>query len=602
MMKAIVADTLKQKELTELGYTQFPLLDLTGIEKLKNYYRAYQAEDPQHFYSSTHSPNFDFRKNTSDFIKQVIEPYIAKHLDNYKLLGGAFVVKPAHGKGILQAHQDWNLVDESLDRSYNLWIPLIDVSEANGAIYVLDKSHNKIQTYRGPHISSVFKNIEQQLWPYLKILPMKEGEALFYDHALLHGSPPNNSSEHRIGVVIGVVKQDTDLLLYANDNGEIKSYDCDENFFLKKNTSTDFIQLPQREIVSTRQNLLTLAEFETIFIETSANPIHNTPMNTDKRSFFEMYTPKNIIAEAKYRLRKKDTIHPKKIETEKTTAAEKKDVAKFYNEQTDNFLKVYGDVIQAFRTKNISTLLDYQINAIGLNSGIKALDAGCGVCGPAVYFAQNTKCQIEAMTISKKQAELAKQKIAENHLSNLINITEGDYHQLENYYSQHTFDVVYFLESFGHALNHKQVLHSAWNVLKPGGSIYIKDLFIKKTPFESMEAGIDKEVKNINEAYHYNIPDLNTILDIARKKGYIISLLKTIDIPLEEFENLTISNDFQDLTGINKIDNLRNYIFPVDFFELKLIKRSIDLTSGNSSYFLQNMYLMQIENWKESDL
>lgn len=277
-------------------------------------------------------------------------------------------------------------------------------------------------------------------------------------------------------------------------------------------------------------------------------------------------------------------------------------VAAFYNNQTDNFLKVYGEVIQAFRTKNVSTLLDYQINAIGLKENLNVLDAGCGVCGPASYFAEKIKCHIEAITISKRQVELAKEKIISRKLEKYLTVKEGDYHYLENYYSENSFDAIYFLESFGHAINHEQVLHSAWNVLKPGGSIYIKDLFIKKAPFKSLEAGIQRELNNINTAYHYNVPDLNAILDIARKKGYIISSLKTIDIPLEEFENLTISNDFQELTGINKIENLREYIFPVDFFELKLLKPSIDPKLGNSRYFLQNMYLMQIEQWKEKDL
>jgi ubiquinone/menaquinone biosynthesis C-methylase UbiE len=279
-----------------------------------------------------------------------------------------------------------------------------------------------------------------------------------------------------------------------------------------------------------------------------------------------------------------------------------KDVAAFYNAQTLNFLKVYGNVIQAFRTKDVSTLLDYQINAIGLNKNIKALDAGCGVCGPAIYFAKNSGANIDAITISEVQVELSKKNVEENGVSQYIEVKKGDYHVLEDFYPKHNFDVIYFLESFGHAHNHFKVLDSAWNVLKPGGRIYIKDLFIKKAIFNSMSKAIDKEIQNINNAYHYNVPDLNQILDYVRQKGYILSTLKTIDIPLEEFENLTISNDFQELTGINKIDNLRDYVFPVDFFELILIKPSIDLNTGNSRYFMQNMYLLQMENWKEKDL
>jgi len=281
------------------------------------------------------------------------------------------------------------------------------------------------------------------------------------------------------------------------------------------------------------------------------------------------------------------------------TAAE---VGDFYNRQTDNFLKVYGKVIQAFRTTDVSVLLEYQKNAMGLNEHMIVLDAGCGVCGPAIYFAENSGAVIEAVSISKVQVEMAATNISACKVPQKIKVREGDYHHLEKYYNKDHFDVIYFLESFGHALNHHQVLDSAWNVLKPGGIIYIKDLFIKKALYDGMDKEIQKEVDNINRAYHYNVPDLNAILDHVRKKGFILSSLKTIDIPLNEFENLTISNEFQELTGINKIENLRDYVFPVDFFELKLMKPAMDIFSGNSRYFLQNLYFMQVENWKEEDL
>src|SRR6187402_2801044 len=59
------------------------------------------------------------------------------------------------------------------------------------------------------------------------------------------------------------------------------------------------------------------------------------------------------------------------------------DVAAFYNQNTDKFLEVYGEVIQAFRTKDVSIYLDYTIENAELKDGQKILDAGCGVGGPA---------------------------------------------------------------------------------------------------------------------------------------------------------------------------------------------------------------------------
>lgn len=604
-MLGILRDNAYQKQLNDRGYIQFSLLNYQSLERLSEYYNQHQKEEPQHFYSSTHSVNFEFRKQTSDFIKKIVEPNLPSVLKDFKLLGGAFVVKPAHGKGVLQAHQDWNLVDERKFRSYNLWIPLVDVTKENGAVFILEGSHDKLTSFRGPQIPSVLKNIESEIWPFLKELPMKAGEALLYDHALVHGSPPNNSHLPRLGIVIGIVHQNAELHIYGQENDKIVAYTCDENFFLEKNTLTDFNQLSKIKNIPIAQSLLNLEAFHEIFKIEKNQPLINLnhTTNSRKRNFFETYTLKNIIAEIKYRLvRKKTNSNEIQNKILNESGKEKKDVAAFYNQQTNNFLKVYGDVIQAFRTKNVQNLLDYQIETIGLKKETIALDAGCGVCGPAIYFANKTNCSIEAITISSEQVKLSKQKIESQNLSNKINVKEGDYHLLENYYPENTFDIVYFLESFGHAINHEKVLHSVWKVLKPGGIVYIKDLFLKVTSNKEMESGIEKEIANINSAYHYNVPNLNSILDCVRKKGYVLASLKTIDIPLEEFENLTISNDFQNLTGINKIDNLREYIFPVDFFELKLIKPNYDVNAGNSRYFLQNMYLMQIENWKEKEL
>ena len=278
------------------------------------------------------------------------------------------------------------------------------------------------------------------------------------------------------------------------------------------------------------------------------------------------------------------------------------DVGNFYNEQTGNFLKVYGEVIQAFRTTDVSKLLDYQIEAIGLEKGQRVLDAGCGVCGPARYFARNAGVEVEAISISEDQVNRAKNYIEEEGLSDKVHVQQGDYHQLEKYYGSDSFDVVYFLESFGHATNHEQVINSAWGMLKPGGTLYIKDLFVKEAALPSLKVDIDREVKNVNDAYRYNVADLYEILRLVRKKGYILSSVKTIDLPLEDFENLTISNDFQELTGINKIENLQEYVFPVDFFEIKCTKPWNALEFGNSRYFLQNLYYMQIHNRKQEEL
>ncbi len=286
----------------------------------------------------------------------------------------------------------------------------------------------------------------------------------------------------------------------------------------------------------------------------------------------------------------------------KKRGASPEDVRDFYNKHNTSFLKVYGEIIQAFRTTEVSKLLDYQIEAIGLKPKQKVLDAGCGVAGPASYFANKIDLSIDALTISDVQYKEGLKNIEKKGLSQNVSLHLGDYHKLNEYFKEEYFDRIYFLESFGHSNNKKKVLESAWNVLKPGGQVYIKDLFRKIAVFLEHQKRIDKEIEKINKAYRYHIANLYEVLKNAQQLGFVLSAVKTIDLKVEEFENLTISNEFQELTGIAKIENWEDYIFPVDFFEIKLYKPVHKLEEGLDKYFLQNVYYMQVKKRKQEDL
>jgi len=277
-------------------------------------------------------------------------------------------------------------------------------------------------------------------------------------------------------------------------------------------------------------------------------------------------------------------------------------VGNFYNTNHDAFIQVYGEVIQAFRTNNLQNILDYQIGQIGLQPEHRVLDAGCGVCGPARYFSKTVGCHIDAVTISEKQANVSQRHIQEEQLQALVKVHCYDYHKVDILFEKESFDKVYFLESFGHSPDKAKLLKAIWNVLKPGAEVYIKDLFRRISKNWLVQRKIDAEITKINKAYYYNVADLNEFVDIVREIGYVIVFIKTIDIPLEDFENLSISNEFQELTGIAKIDNWEKYIFPIDFFEVKLYKPEYDIEKGKHRYFLQNIYQIQMNHIDKKDL
>lgn len=252
-------------------------------------------------------------------------------------------------------------------------------------------------------------------------------------------------------------------------------------------------------------------------------------------------------------------------------------VADFYNATTDKFLQVYGEVIQAFRTNNVEDYLRYTMESAELQNGQHIIDAGCGVCGPASFFANNLpELKIEACTISEVQAEKAKAKILEKNVAGSVNVTLGDYHFLDEIFSANSFDRVLFLESFGHSKDKPLALDAVKMVLKPGGKVYIKDLFARESSDEWEQLRINQICGQINEAYQYDIGNLHLVVSALRKKGFIINYIKTPKVDMSAFEHLTISNEFQNLFNIGKIESWDNYVFPIDFYEILAEKPAFD--------------------------
>ena len=149
------------------------------------------------------------------------------------MLGGAFISKAPGEKGILPLHQDWNLVDEKKARSYNLWIPLVDVNEENGAMRLLVGSHTKQETYRGPNVPPVLYPISSEVDQHMVSLNMKQGEAVLYDHALWHSSPQNRTDQLRLAFVLGAVPKDVELKYYQQNDDMVEEYASHPNFFFE---------------------------------------------------------------------------------------------------------------------------------------------------------------------------------------------------------------------------------------------------------------------------------------------------------------------------------------------------------------------------------
>ncbi|QBZ64358.1 hypothetical protein PoMZ_06054 [Pyricularia oryzae] len=106
---------------------------------------------------------------------------------------------------------------------------------------------------------------------------------------------------------------------------------------------------------------------------------------------------------------------------------------------------------------------------IGIKKGMKVLDIGCGVGGPARQIAKFTGANITGITINEYQVERAR-RYAEMEgygAGEQLKFVQGDFMALP--FEKETFDAVYSIEATVHAPKLEDVYKQIFNVLKPGG-------------------------------------------------------------------------------------------------------------------------------------
>jgi cyclopropane fatty-acyl-phospholipid synthase-like methyltransferase len=208
-------------------------------------------------------------------------------------------------------------------------------------------------------------------------------------------------------------------------------------------------------------------------------------------------------------------------------AQEPREVKQYYEDSTAAYLEGFGEVFQGSRPHSTNALLNYILEAAELCDGMKILDAGCGVCGPAIWFAEHRNLTVEALTISPLQVHEAKARVEARGLTDRIAVREGDFHRLAELYRPETFDRVLYLETICHARDYRQVLSEAKRVLKPGGFLYIKDFYCRdfRSKPELLMAQLE-DLRKLNAAYRLVLPDMASTIDLLSELGFRINYVR----------------------------------------------------------------------------
>jgi len=120
-----------------------------------------------------------------------------------------------------------------------------------------------------------------------------------------------------------------------------------------------------------------------------------------------------------------------------------------------------------------------------IKSGMKVLDAGCGVGGSAIWLASNKGVEVTGITLVENQ-RIKAEKLAKKHgVTNKTFFLVCDY--FKTGFPDNSFDVVWAIESVCYAEDKEAFLREVKRILRPHGRLVIADFWKKKSKLSPEE-------------------------------------------------------------------------------------------------------------------
>ncbi|MFI5148663.1 MAG: class I SAM-dependent methyltransferase [Bacteroidia bacterium] len=215
-----------------------------------------------------------------------------------------------------------------------------------------------------------------------------------------------------------------------------------------------------------------------------------------------------------------------------------------------------------------------------LNPSDHVLEIGSGWGGNAIFMARNFGCRVTSVTISEKQLKLARQKVEEAGLTNLINIELQDYRLIQG-----SFDKIVsieMLEAVGHEFM-EPYFERCHALLKKGGLLALQVITCPDSRYDSLRKGVDWIQKHIFPGTL--LPSVGAINKAVNHTGDL-SLVDLKDIGLHYAKTLSSWHT----SFNNKLDDVRKLGFDEPFIR----KWNYYLCYCEAAFLMRNIQVMQM--------
>ena len=159
-------------------------------------------------------------------------------------------------------------------------------------------------------------------------------------------------------------------------------------------------------------------------------------------------------------------------------------VSDYYNKYSPMIVEAIGPSIHLSPFAGNQTMQESNValekvicDEAGLKPGMKVLDIGCGVGGPALNIGKWSGATIVGLNIDSNQIEVAKKRTQEAGLSDRVTYQVGDAMAMP--FPDASFDHAYSFECIYHTPDRRKLAREVARVLKPGAGFNGTDWMVR---------------------------------------------------------------------------------------------------------------------------
>jgi len=214
------------------GYLTVGLLDRATVRRLGEAFAGLDVPADHGFHATSAHGTRATARSVDRLLKTELGPFVRRILPDHEPFLAAFISKGARNGGTVDFHQDWTYTDERRGRVVLFWIPLVETTEASGALRAVPGSHAWTTGLRPSGAAHPTEPLQADLARRSVTVPLEAGAACVYDPALVHGSFPNPSPAARPAAAIALAPSAEPLVhFHVDERGGLTGWRIDESHF-----------------------------------------------------------------------------------------------------------------------------------------------------------------------------------------------------------------------------------------------------------------------------------------------------------------------------------------------------------------------------------